>query len=488
MFGGDEPFVKKMQSVGKGTKHGPAVGLAAGEYHAHVVLKDGKVLLMGRNGNSGSTNETPVIVKGSENFFVTNAECGNQHSFFLTKIAPIQQRSAKNDQTKAPRRKSNETQSKTQEDKTQTAPFRDYQNAILRNQPHHFGEEEAVPRIHSAFTGDYMEPSPESVAETIRDALADVTGLEAAYKNPCYFAQDGRFRCLPYFSIIGVSKCGTTDLYAKLEKITNFMTSKNKGPHFWDENHPWDWYLDIYDDFAQVLHDSKTSNETITCDASSNTFSYSGVGVRGSKNQQVLLPEVLKSIQPDMKLILMLRDPVKRIFSAYWYYGCLYGIYKHYGKMSSQSFHKFVSEKIDTMKKCMVEDGYSARYCAVKKFSAAEQLVKGMYSMSMPDWLAVYPKNMIKIIKLEEFSKRPKQHLREVLRFLNFPEPSESDIDAAIKVEANRGNIASQEIPECRQDRGKMLPETEILLQDFYRPFNHHLATILGREEFKWEY
>lgn len=35
-------------------------------------------------------------------------------------------------------------------------------------------------------------------------------------KNPCYRDADGHARCLPFMSIIGVSKCGTTDLYKKL--------------------------------------------------------------------------------------------------------------------------------------------------------------------------------------------------------------------------------------------------------------------------------
>ena len=35
-------------------------------------------------------------------------------------------------------------------------------------------------------------------------------------KNPCYKDQQGAVRCLPYLSIIGVSKSGTTDLYKKL--------------------------------------------------------------------------------------------------------------------------------------------------------------------------------------------------------------------------------------------------------------------------------
>lgn len=37
-----------------------------------------------------------------------------------------------------------------------------------------------------------------------------------SYHNPCWNTPDGRFRCLPYFQILGVSKCGTTDMYHRM--------------------------------------------------------------------------------------------------------------------------------------------------------------------------------------------------------------------------------------------------------------------------------
>ena len=38
----------------------------------------------------------------------------------------------------------------------------------------------------------------------------------------------GGLRCLPYVSIIGVSKCGTTDLYHKLMQLGPFVETLNK--------------------------------------------------------------------------------------------------------------------------------------------------------------------------------------------------------------------------------------------------------------------
>jgi N-acetylgalactosamine 4-sulfate 6-O-sulfotransferase len=42
--------------------------------------------------------------------------------------------------------------------------------------------------------------------------------LSQQHTNPCWQdgSRGGRLRCLPFFQILGVSKCGTTDLYGRL--------------------------------------------------------------------------------------------------------------------------------------------------------------------------------------------------------------------------------------------------------------------------------
>lgn len=69
-----------------------------------------------------------------------------------------------------------------------------------------------------------------------------------------------------------------------------FIESNNKGPHFWDEQHPWTWYTDIYSPVAQAV-DASAANKSgpLAVDASSNTFTISGVNVRNTPNDQVLL-------------------------------------------------------------------------------------------------------------------------------------------------------------------------------------------------------
>ena len=60
--------------------------------------------------------------------------------------------------------------------------------------------------------------------------------LEPGPRSPCWRAAPGApLRCLPALHILGVSKCGTTDLYKRLSRHPDFVESTNKGPHFWDE-------------------------------------------------------------------------------------------------------------------------------------------------------------------------------------------------------------------------------------------------------------
>ena len=82
---------------------------------------------------------------------------------------------------------------------------------------------------------------------------------------------------LTHQSCPGVSKCGTTDLYKKLLVLPHVQESRNKGPHFWDEAHDFSWYLDLYADVAVA---TQTDPLAVSADASSNTFTYAGVGIR----------------------------------------------------------------------------------------------------------------------------------------------------------------------------------------------------------------
>ena len=69
-----------------------------------------------------------------------------------------------------------------------------------------------------------------------------------------------------------------------------FVESNNKGPHFWDEQHPIRWYTDIFDPVAKAVESGKATEEgPLAVDASSNTFTISGVNVLGKRSRKVCI-------------------------------------------------------------------------------------------------------------------------------------------------------------------------------------------------------
>ena len=53
------------------------------------------------------------------------------------------------------------------------------------------------------------------------------------YKSPCWFNKQNELYCLPYFYIIGMDKCGTTDLWSKITQHADVLVSVPKEPHWW---------------------------------------------------------------------------------------------------------------------------------------------------------------------------------------------------------------------------------------------------------------
>ena len=60
------------------------------------------------------------------------------------------------------------------------------------------------------------------------DVFAELGPLEPGLASPCFRGAAGARRCLPAFAIIGVSKCGTTDLYRKLLALPSVHAAANK--------------------------------------------------------------------------------------------------------------------------------------------------------------------------------------------------------------------------------------------------------------------
>lgn len=311
-----------------------------------------------------------------------------------------------------------------------------------------------------------------------------------------------RLRCLPHFYIIGQPKCGTTDLYDRLRLHPEVKFSAIKEPHWWTrkrfgivrlrdglrDRYPVEDYLDLFDLAAHQIHqglqassarEQSRMNRIIIGEASASTMWDNNAWTFFYDNSTdgeppFLTQDFIHAFQPDVKLIVMLRDPVERLYSDYLYFAS--------SNKSADDFHEKVAEALQLFENCVLDS--TLRACVYNNTlnnAMPVRLQVGLYAVYLLDWLAVFNKDQFLILRLEDHASNVKSTMHRVFRFLNLGPLSE-------KQEAlmTRSPASNTRRPEDR-NLGPMWPVTQRILQDFYRPFNARLAQLLADEAFAWK-
>ncbi|KAK3274256.1 hypothetical protein CYMTET_17554 [Cymbomonas tetramitiformis] len=207
----------------------PVRHVAAGEYFA-IAATDRAVYGWGTNGNgqlgTGDTRprQSPTKVAGelaNGEYTIVALAAGYQHSLAIATKAPVKSASHLGiSPTTAQQPELGEA--KPAAPATAVSPLAAPAAAV------------SVAAAWAAHTPSPRHPTIVQASPDVFNGLPAV--LEAESKSPCWQAgPPGGLRCLPYFHILGVSKCGTTDLYSRLSMHPDVIRSKNKGPPFWDE-------------------------------------------------------------------------------------------------------------------------------------------------------------------------------------------------------------------------------------------------------------
>jgi hypothetical protein len=211
---------------------------------------------------------------------------------------------------------------------------------------------------------------------------------------------------LPNFLIVGAAKCGTSSLHKYLEQHPEIFMSKVKEPRFitsqvnpFPLNGPGDhkveaWYVKDYEQYTKLFEGSE---------------SYQAIGESSADTlyfYERSIP-VIKQYLGDPKIIIMLRNPVKRAFSAY------------------QHLVRDLREELS------FEDGLLQEPTRVAN---NWELIYHYTAVSMyHDSVKAFMDNFsnVKVILTEDQEKRPQQVLREIFRFLGVD--PECDINTEIR-------------------------------------------------------
>jgi len=202
-------------------------------------------------------------------------------------------------------------------------------------------------------------------------------------------------RLKPSFIIIGTQKGGTSSLYYYLKFHPQVKRAIKKELHyfnlFYDKGS--NWYM---------AHFPWKSDKHITGEASPGYLFH---------------PEAAKRIKehnPDMKLILLLRNPIERAYSAYQMNRRL-GIDK---RSSFEDAIKFELENKD------IDSSYN--YNRHNFF----YLERGEYAKQLKHWSQFFDRKQMLIIKSDEFFKNTEEQLKIIYSFLEIDQVLPSSLKA----------------------------------------------------------
>ncbi|XP_071509037.1 carbohydrate sulfotransferase 15-like [Diadema antillarum] len=274
------------------------------------------------------------------------------------------------------------------------------------------------------------------------------------FKSSCWYVKKTNLRCLPYFYLLGTPKSGTTDLWEKITKhpdvvyarkeIMQWWTMGRKrdgSPStFWDNQNWKTWFRNRY------------------------------------QGPQYVTADVMRAIQPDAKLLVILREPVSRLYSGYLYF-------EDSSRKSPEHFHQEVTMAISKFNSCREKLSYRA--CAYSPDQVHHgnfaRILIGLYAVFTRDWLRAFPREQLKIVRMEDWQINCTGILTDIFSFLtlgNLSPEHTAQICEATPQNSNKAKL---------REVGDMLPQTISVLKDFYQRSNEELSQLLGSDKFLWK-
>jgi hypothetical protein len=246
----------------------------------------------------------------------------------------------------------------------------------------------------------------------------------------------GESRALPGTVILGAQKSGTTSLHYYLVQHPGVTAPLRKEVHYFDSNFERGegWYR---------AHFGPTDVLSLNLDSSPYYLFHPAV------------PQRLHALLPQVKLIVLLRDPVRRAYSHYWHERD-----KDREKLSFEDAVAAEPGRIDAAHEALAQ-GSIAHSAEHQHFS---YLARGRYAEQLERWFATFPREQFLILRFEELAREPLAVLNRTLGFLGLPPATTVSLEARHK-----------------RSYPPMAESTAARLREYFEPYNRNLETLLGR-------
>jgi Sulfotransferase domain len=254
---------------------------------------------------------------------------------------------------------------------------------------------------------------------------------------------------MPDFLIVGAQKSGTSSLYYYLAQHPQVVTVPHKEIQFFSVHYAqgWDWYRsqlglnspDRTDEPADKLYGEATPYYLF----------------------HPLVPQRVYQHIPQVKLIILLRNPVDRAISHY----------HHEVKLGFEraTLEEAIALEPDRLRgeiaKMTADPTYHSHNLQHYSYRS-----RGLYLEQLQRWMAYFPREQVLVLNSEEFYQQPSKILARVLDFLHLP-----PLELTNYPSYNAGNYSRV---------STSIEQT--LLNDFDRP-NRELARYLQHTFGSWD-
>lgn len=258
--------------------------------------------------------------------------------------------------------------------------------------------------------------------------------------SPCWeLMQDEKVWTGPDFMIIGAAKCGTTSLYKYLAEHPLLIPSLGKEVNFFSIKKKYLYGVDWY----RKQFPARTNPLELIYEASPG---------------YILNPDAPERVYkhfPKTKIIMLLREPVARIWSEYKYFTRI-------GR-EDRSFRQVLKEEFADLDKRIVKPMANGQ---------KEYLVRGIYLPQIKRWRKYFPKEQILIVPASDLFDRSEETVNKIFKFIGMKE------------------FSLKEYPQ-NEPEGIVHPDLDedlhTFLKNLYAPYNEELIQYM-REEYDVEF
>lgn len=252
-------------------------------------------------------------------------------------------------------------------------------------------------------------------------------------------------RILPDFIVIGVGRGGTTSLYHYLGQHPCIRKAAYDELGFFDTNFDLgiNWYRSLFPTIFTKKHIIRKWKHFMTYD------------ITPSYVRRPWVAERISKILPDVKLIVILRNPVDRTYSHY-NMGVKEGSEK-------SSFEDVIKDDMVKLESNVLHGNEYFRISVENSY-----LARGFYAEQLQIWLNLFPKDQIFVISTEDLASKTNETLGTVFDFLKLPSYKIQNLDR------QRVGNYSEMNPKIRQT-----------LIEYFKPHNEKLYSLIGKK-FDW--